>query len=141
MSHNLRINLVLWLLCGVSKSNKKVLKLNSIRMDWHDLPELALIQVLNYLPVRDQLNARLVCRYWKLISDDSVRKDELILFLEIYPRPVYWFHDGRKIDLGDAFLITHIHSLKSEFFLKHFRKVRRLMIVHAVNTPSDKFIE
>ena len=110
-------------------------------MDWLDLPELCLIRVLNFLPVRDRLNARLVCRHWKLTTDSSVQRNELILFLEIYPRPVYWLDDEREADLGNAFLVTKLASLKNEFFLRHFRKLRRLMIVHGMYTPSEQFIE
>ena len=110
-------------------------------MDSFDLPELALIQVLNHLPAQDQLNARLVCRYWKLITDNFAQRDELVLFFKFYPRPVYWFHDGREVDLGNAFLVNKPRCLKSEFFLRFFRRVHRLMIVHKVNTPSKQFIE
>ena len=101
-------------------------------MDWSDLPELALIRVLNLLSVRDQLNARLVCMRWMFITDSSVRKDELILFLEIYPRPVYWFHDGREVNLDNALMISSQQSalgnfkvLKSEFFLSYFCSLTR----------------
>ena len=110
-------------------------------MDWVDLPELALIQILNYLPARDQLNARLVCRYWKQITDSSVKRDELILFLQCYPRSTYWIHNGRDVDLGNAFLTTNWMALKNEFFLRYFRYVRRLMIAHVVNIESKEFIE
>ena len=48
-------------------------------MDWYDPPELVLIQVLNYLPVRDQLDVRLVCQHLKLITDSSVQRNELVL--------------------------------------------------------------
>lgn len=110
-------------------------------MNWPHLPELTLIRVLGYLPVRDQLNVRLVCKHWKLINDNSVRRNELILFLEIYPRPLYWFHNGSEVDLGNAFLVSDLRSMKGEFFLRHFRKVRRLMIAHTMNTPSEKFVK
>ena len=110
-------------------------------MDWLDLPELALIRVLNCLPLHDQLNARLVCRHWKRVTDSSARKDELVLFLEIYPRPVYWFHDGREVDLGNAFLISNLEALKNEFFLSYFCRVSRLMIAHRVNASSNQFVE
>ena len=42
-------------------------------MDWQDMPEAFLIQVLNNLPVRDQLRARLVCRHWKQTFDRWLR--------------------------------------------------------------------
>ena len=110
-------------------------------MDWVDLPELALIRVLNYLPAHDQLNARLVCKYWKLITDSSVHPDELILFMNFRPRPVYWFHDGREVDLANAFSVSNWTALNGEFFLRHFRQVRRLMVVHKLNSSSRKFLE
>ena len=110
-------------------------------MDWVDLPEVALIRVLNCLSVHDQLNARLVCRHWKQITDSTVRRNELVLFLEIYPRPVYWFHDGSEVDLANAFLVTDIAAMKGEFFMRYFRRVRRLMIVHPVEESSNRFIE
>lgn len=89
-------------------------------MDWSDLPELPLIRVLNCLSRHDQLNARLVCKHWKLITDSSARKDELVLFIEIYPRPVCWFHDGTEVDLGNAFLIHNLAAIKNEFFRSYF---------------------
>ena len=110
-------------------------------MDWLVLPEVALIRVLNCLSVRDQLNVRLVCRHWKLIIDSSVQRNELILFLEMYPRPAYWYHDGSEVDLGNAFLITDLAVMKNEFFLRCFRKVRRLMIAHRLDDSSHQFIE
>ena len=110
-------------------------------MDWHDLLEVALIRILNYLPVHDQLNVRLVSRHWKQITDSSVRRNELVLFLEIYPRPIFWLHDEREVDLGNAFLVSDLASMKSQFFLTHFRKVRNLMIVHPFQTSSKQFIE
>ena len=90
-------------------------------MAWYDLPEVALIRVLNHLPVRNQLNARLVCRHWKQITDSSVQRDELILFLEIYPRSIYWYYDGREVDLGNAFLVNKPHSFRSKFYSRFFR--------------------
>ena len=91
-------------------------------MNWLNLPDVALIRVLNCLSVYDQLNARLVCRRWKFIVDSSVRKDELVLFLEIYPRPVYWFHNGREVDLGNSFLISNLEAMENEFLLRYFCK-------------------
>ena len=89
-------------------------------MNWLNLPDVALIRVLNCLPVCDQLNVRLVCKHWKLITDSFVRKDELVLFLEIYPRPVYWFHNGRKVDLANSFLISNLEAMENEFLLRYF---------------------
>ena len=106
-----------------------------------NLPEVALIRVLNHLQVRDQMNTRLVCRYWKLITDNFARRNELILFLQTYPSPVYWFYNRSEADLGNAFLLTTRAFLKSEFFLSYFRRVRRLMIVHKKSTKFKKFVE
>ena len=110
-------------------------------MSWYDLPEVVLIEVINHLPVKDQLNARLVCRYWKQITDSSVRRDELILFLESYPRPVCWHHDGTEANLGNAFLVNKPDYLSSEFPLRFFHKLRRLMIVTKINTTSKQIFE
>ena len=110
-------------------------------MCWSDLPELALIRVLDYLPVRDQLNARLVCRHWRLTTDSSGRRDELALFYESHPMPVYWLHNGNEVDSGNSYLFIDLAVLKNEFFLHYFRRVRRLVIALEVNTSSEKFLE
>ena len=109
-------------------------------MAWCDLPEVALIRLLNYLPVREQLNARLVCRYWKQIADSSLQQDELILFLEIYPRPVYWYHDGREADLGNAILVNQRGFLENKFSLKYFRRLCRLMVVSRMDTNYKRLL-
>ena len=111
-------------------------------MAWCNLPEVALIRVLNYLPVLDQIkSARLVCRYWKQIMDSSVLINELILFLEIYPRPVYWYHDGTEVDLNNAFLVNQRSFLENEFSLKHFRRLRRLMVVSRIGFDYQRLFE
>ena len=110
-------------------------------MNWWDLPEVALIRALNYLPVCDQLNARLVCRHWRLITDSFVRRDELALFYESYPMPVFWFHNGSEVNPGNAYLLIDLEVLKNEFFLRYFRRVRRLVIALNVGTPSEEFLE
>ena len=111
-------------------------------MSWYNLPEVALIRVLNYLPVLDQIkSARLVCRYWKQIMDSSVRQDELILFLEIYPRPVYWYHDGTEPHLDNAILVNQLGFLENEFSLKYFRRLRRLMVVSRMGVSCKRLFE
>ena len=111
-------------------------------MDWLDLPEVALIQVQNNLSIRDQLNVRLVCRYWKLVNETLVRRDELVLFFGIPPRPIYWLHDGRDVNSANAFLVKYFECMKSQFFLRYFPQVRRLMIAHtAIIQTSQPLIE
>ena len=131
----------------LKKFSRKLIKLSSnqslsiTKIDWPDLPELALIRVLNYLPVRDQLNARLVCKHWRLITDSSARRDELVLFFESHPMPVYWFHNGSEVHPGNVCLLSDLDALKNEFFLRYFRRVRRLVIALQGNIVSQKFIE
>ena len=111
-------------------------------MSWCDLPEVALIRVLNYLPVLDQIkNARLVCRHWKQLTDSSVQRDELLLFLEIYPRPVYWYHDGREADLSNALLVNQLGFLENEFSLKCFRRLRKLMVVSRIGVVHKRLFK
>ena len=110
-------------------------------MNWIDLPEVALIRTLDYLPVRDQLNARLVCKHWQQIIDSSVRRDELALFYEGYPTPIYWFYNGSEVDPGNAFLLRDLDTLKNEFFVRYFRRVRRLVIAVKANTLTKWFLE
>ena len=68
---NQKFWLASWWTSGKFKKLHPIFKSNFLtcKMDWLDLLELALI--LNYLPVRDQLNARLVCWHWRLITDSS----------------------------------------------------------------------
>ena len=108
-------------------------------MNWYDLPELAFIQVLNYLSMREQLNTRL--QVLEAITDSSARRDELVVFLDVYPRSVYWFHDGSEVDLGNAFLIADLAFLVNNFFLRYICRVRRLMIVYRIDFQSKQFIE
>ena len=111
-------------------------------MDWLNLPEVALIQIQNYLSLRDQLNVRLVCRYWRLINETLVRRDELVLFFGIPPRPIYWLHDGKEVEPDNVFFVKYFECMESEFFLRYFRRVRRLMIAHTANIrTSQPFIE
>lgn len=54
-------------------------------------------------------------------------------FVEIYPRPIYWFHNGKEVDLGNVFVVTRKGCTNSKFFLMFLRKIRRLMIDTKVN--------
>ena len=109
-------------------------------MNWSQLPVVALVKVLGYLPLSDQLNARRVCKYWHVVNDHSVPRRELILFYELHPRPVCWHHSNQKADLNNALMVND-HFLESEFFSAYFRKIQRLMVAFPVNTPCKQLIE
>ena len=70
-----------------------------------------------------------------------MQRDKLILFLEIYPSQVHWYHDGKEADLGNAFLVNKPCCLSSEFSLRFFRRVHRLMVVSGMNISNKKLIK
>ena len=111
-------------------------------MAWSQLPAVALAKVISYLPLRDQLCARRVCKYWRLVNDSFVPRRELILFCKIHPRPVYWQRDHRAADPANGLMANRF--LCREFFWTYFRKIQRLMVVFPVNCfckPLLKFIQ
>ena len=110
------------------------------KMVWSQLPAVALAKVISYLSLRDQLNVRKVCKYWRLVNDSSVPRRELILFLKIHPTPVYWHHDKRECDPSNI-LWVNFRLLKSKFFWSYFRKIRRLMVAFRKGTYCKHFTE
>ena len=114
-------------------------------MDWSQLPAVVLAEVLGYLPLRDQLSARRVCKYWKLVNDSSVPRKELILFIKIHPRPVYWQHNQRAADPANGLMVNYLFMesefLCHEFFWPYFRKIQRLMVAFPMNSLCKNLVK
>ena len=93
------------------------------------LPELALIEVFNSLPLYDQQKNRSVCKRWKAIIENSLScRKELVLFYRICARPLVWFHSGRSVDLLGS-LIVNENFKNSPVFDRLFKSIKRLYLV------------
>lgn len=104
------------------------------------MPAVALAKVLGYLPLKDQLSARRVCKYWQLVNDSYVPRRELILFIKILPRPIYWQHDQQAADLANGLMVNDLF-LENEFFWSYFRKIQWLMLVFGGHTSYKQPFE
>ena len=109
-------------------------------MVWSQLPEVALAKVFGYLPLSDQLSARRICKYWQMVNDSYVPRRELILFINILPRPIYWQHDQQAAELTNGLMVNDL-LLENEFFWVYFRKIQRLMLVFGVHSSWEQPFE
>ena len=74
-----------------------------------DLPELAMIRVLKLIPLFDQLNARLVCKKWKVLIEKDILwrpGTELVLLLRVQERPLFWSRNHRPVDLNNSIAVN-----------------------------------
>lgn len=109
-----------------------------------DLPELALIRMFSCLPLYDQLNVRLVCKKWKLlIENDNLTRPsagaELILFIRMESRPMFWSHSQRPFNLANSLPVTPAIKT-SKFFKDLFAGIKKLYIALAQTSFTENGI-
>ena len=94
------------------------------------LPDLVLIKIFNYLTLEDQLRIRSVCKLYQTIADQIIQNEskELILFYQILPRPLYWYHNNQLANLDNSIIVNS--KFKCSSFLRQlFKKATSLYLV------------
>ena len=95
-----------------------------------DLPELALIELFNSLPVYALLKFRSVCKRWKAIGERQLSdRNELVLFYWTYPRKnLIWFHSERPVDLLGSVIVNEKFE-KSPLLERLFKGIKGLYLI------------
>lgn len=102
-----------------------------------ELPELALIKVLNCFSLYDQLTTyRLVCKRWKALIEQDIlanSRKELVLFVRMLRVPLIWYHSQQAVRLNDSIVVNQ--SIKNSQHFRHlFANLKSLFI--ALFEPS-----
>lgn len=108
-------------------------------LDLNDLPELALIQVFKHLRLYDQLNARLVCKKWKVLIEEidlSSPRTELVLFVQVMERPLFWSYNHQPVNLNSSIGVDPSKIPNSSSSKRLFRSVKRLYIALFEESPD-----
>lgn len=98
------------------------------------LPELALIELFDNLPLYDQLKIRRVCKQWKVITEKRIlSRKELVLFHKTAARPLIWFHSQLPVNAHSSVAVNE-KFLKFRFLRRHafktlLKNVERLYLI------------
>lgn len=103
----------------------KPLKVNRETMG--ELPLLALVSLLDQLPLGDAVRYRRVSKQWRHLIDHSIYKRELVLFVECEPHPDWWEYSGEAINLKNS-VRANFGAFESDSFFALFKGVRRLFL-------------
>ena len=92
------------------------------------IPIELLLNLSQFLGIRDRLRLRFVCKEWRSFIDEFCL-DELVLFIRVHPALELWHHNSQAINFRNLIFLRSDHCLSDENGFKYvFRNVQRLFL-------------
>ena len=92
------------------------------------IPIELLLNLSQFLGIRDRLRLRCVCKEWRSFMDEFCL-EELVLFLHIHPTLELWSYNSKAIEFRNLVFLRSYRCLSDEIGFKYaFRNVKKLFL-------------